>query len=300
MSTSKKLVFFGTEDFSLPSLQRLIEHGFTVLAVVTKPDSARGRSKELIAPAVKRYATAQNIPVLQPDKLGEYEQRLRELGADAAVLVSYGKILPERILDVFGPIGIINVHPSLLPRYRGPSPIEAAIVNGDKETGVSIMQLTAGMDEGPVFAQKTIPLNGTETRPTLSVYLAEEGASYLVTTLPDILSGKLSAVPQQNSDVSYTSLLTKELGILNPLTDTAHALERKVRAYLQYPKTRLTLHYIEVIVTSAKVVEGSSSAPLVVECMGQTYLSVDELIAPSGKRMSADAFVRGYLTKLQD
>lgn len=300
MKTSKKLVFFGTEDFSLPSLQRLVEHDFNVIAVVTKPDSARGRSKALIAPAVKSYAVSQKIPVMQPEKLGEYEDKLRELGADAGVLVSYGKILPERILDVFSPIGVINVHPSLLPRYRGPSPIEAAIVHGDTETGLSIMKLTKGMDEGPVYAQTTIDLDGSETRPTLTASLANAGAAYLIETLPRILSGELTATPQQNNGVSYTTLLSKDLGILDPLTDIADVLERKIRAYLNYPKTRLTFNNIEVIITSAKVVTDKSAAPFVIECANKTFLSIEELIAPSGKRMSGEAFLRGYLPTPQD
>jgi methionyl-tRNA formyltransferase len=243
---------------------------------------------------------SQNIPVLQPEKLGGYEDKLRELGADAAVLVSYGKILPERILDVFSPIGVINVHPSLLPRYRGPSPIEAAIVHGDTETGISIMKLTKGMDEGPVYAQTTIDLDGTETRPTLTASLANAGAVYLIETLPRILSGELTGTPQQNDGVSYTTLLSKDLGILDPLTDTADVLERKIRAYLNYPKTRLTFKNIEVIITSAKVVTDKYAAPLVIECADDTFLSIEELIAPSGKRMSGEAFLRGYLPTPQD
>ena len=294
MQTSSKLVFFGTEDFSLPSLKLLVEHGFNVVAVVTKPDTSRGRSKQLIAPVVKTYAEAQNIPVYQPNKLSDIHDQLLGLGADAGVLVSYGKILPQRTLDVFNPIGVINVHPSLLPAYRGPAPIEAAIVHGDQTTGISIMQLTAGMDEGPIYSQMTIPLDGTETRPTLTAALANTGAAFLVETLPDILENKIKAVPQQNGDVSYTSLLTKDMGILSPLTDDAFALERKVRAYLGFPKTRLKIKNTDVIITSVKVVESLSSAPLVIKCANETYLEVSDLIAPSGKTMSGEAFLRGY------
>lgn len=294
MKTSSTLVFFGTEDFSLPSLKSLVEHGFNVAAVVTKPDTPRGRSKQLIAPAVKSYAESQGIPVYQPHRLGDIHDELISLGADAGVLVSYGKILPQRTLDVFDPVGVINVHPSLLPKYRGPAPIEAAIVNGDETTGISIMRLTAGMDEGPVFAQMTVPLNGTETRPTLTAALANAGATFLTETLPDILENKLSAVPQQNDDVSYTSLLTKDMGVLDPVTDNAYVLERKVRAYLGFPKTRLKIKSTDVIITSTKVVESLSSAPLVIECAGDTFLEVRELVAPSGKTMTADAFLRGH------
>lgn len=294
MTTSSRLVFFGTEDFSLPSLKALVEHGFTVVAVVTKPDSPRGRSKQLVAPVVKIYAESQNIPVFQPNKLADIHDELIELSADAAVLVSYGKILSQRTLDVFNPIGVINIHPSLLPKYRGPAPIEAAILGGDKTTGISIMRLTAGMDEGPVFAQTTIPLDGHETKPTLTAGLANASATYLVETLPQILSGELEALPQQNSDVSYTSLLRKEDGVLDPATDDAYALERKVRAYLGYPKTRLKIKNTDVIVTSVNVVESLDNAPLVIACANDTYLEVRELIAPSGKTMSGEAFVRGY------
>lgn len=294
MKPSYKLVFFGTEDFSLPSLKALVEHGFTIVSVVTKPDTPRGRSKQLIAPVVKSYAESRGIPVLQPQKLADIHDQLVATSADAAVLVSFGKILPQRTLDVFAPIGVVNVHPSLLPRYRGPAPIEAAILRGDKTTGISIMRLTAGMDEGPVFAQKTIGLTGTETKPTLTASLAHAGAAYLVETLPAILSGKLQPTPQQTSDVSYTSLISKHDGILDPITDDAYALERKVRAYLGFPKSRLAINNVDVIVTSASVVENSESFPLVVPCADGTYLSIEELVAPSGKTMSGEAFRRGY------
>jgi methionyl-tRNA formyltransferase len=294
MKTSKKLVFFGTEQFSLPSLQALVDRGYDVVAVVTKPDSRRGRSKDLVAPAVKEYALSKQIPVYQPHRLADIVSELEALKPDAGVLVSYGKILSQRTLDVFSPIGIINVHPSLLPKYRGPAPIEAAIKNGDSMTGISIMRLTAGMDEGPIFAQLNVPLDGTETRPSLTAQLADIGATYLAQTLPEILNGTLAAKPQQNDDVSYTSLLSKHDGLLLPETDTAYALERQVRAYLNFPKSRLRTHNVDVIVTSAKVVESLQAAPLVIACADDTYLSIETVIAPSGKSMSGEAFVRGY------
>lgn len=294
MKTSSKLVFFGTEDFSLPSLKALVEHDFNVVAVITKPDTPRGRSKQLVSPIVKSYAESVGIPVYQPNKLADIHDELIRLEADAGVLVSYGKILPQRTLDVFNPIGVINVHPSLLPKYRGPAPIEAAIVHGDKMTGISIMRLTLGMDEGPVFAQMTIPLDGNVTRPTLTASLANTGATFLIETLPAILENKVEAAAQQNDDVSYTSLLTKDMGILDPVTDDAYALERKVRAYLGFPKTRLKIKNTDVIITSVKVVESLSSAPLVIECRDNTFLEVRELVAPSGKTMSAEAYLRGY------
>lgn len=294
MQKSKKLVFFGTEDFSLPSLKALVEAGFAVVAVVTKPDTARGRSKALVEPVVKSYATSKNIPVFQPQKLDDINDQLAELNADAGVLVSYGKLLPQRTLDVFNPTGIINVHPSLLPQYRGPAPIEAAIRNGDKITGISIMRLTRGMDEGPIFAQIERPLTGRETKQQLTPAMAKEGAQFLIEVLPDILSGQLDAKPQKNSDVSYTSLLSKQDGLLDPVTDTAHALERKVRAHLGFPKSRIALGDNVVIVTSTKIVKDLDEYALVVPCKDSTYLALLEVIAPSGKSMTGEAYLRGH------
>ena len=294
MTSSSKLVFFGTEDFSLPSLTALVEAGYGVVAVVTKPDARRGRKSELVMPAIKAYALEHKIPVLQPQKLGDITDELVTLQANAAVLVSYGKIIPQRVINVFSPIGIINIHPSLLPSYRGPAPIEAAIINGDKETGISIMQLTLGMDEGPVFFQERISLTGNETKPELYKTFSQRGAELLLQTLPDILSGSLKPKPQENDGVSYTTLLSKEDGKLDPLTDDAYACERKVRAYLGFPKTTLRVQNNDVIVTSAISTNEKTPDELVIECANNTYLQVNELIAPSGKKMSGSAYLRGY------
>lgn len=295
MKPSKKLLFFGTEDFSLPSLIALVENGFDIVAVVTKPDSARGRSKQLVEPAVKQYARLHTIPVHQPTRLADSVSELAAYSADAGVLVSYGKILPQALLDVFSPLGIINLHPSLLPKYRGPAPIEAAILHGDTTTGITIMQLTAGMDEGPLFAQESYKITGHETKPALAVALSNRGADFLVETLPAILDGELIATPQKDSAVSYTSLISKNDGILDPLTDTAMVIERKVRAYRGFPKTRLKIKNTDVIITSVNIVKDDSSEDLVIHCANDTYLSVQELVAPSGKTMSGQAFKRGYL-----
>lgn len=294
MTLSSKLVFFGTEDFSLPSLIALVEAGYEIAAVVTKPDARRGRKSDLVMPAVKVYALGQNIPVLQPTKLSDSIEELTALKADAAVLVSYGKIIPQRIINLFNPIGIINIHPSLLPKYRGPAPIEAAIANGDNETGISLMQLTLGMDEGPVFVQEHIPLKGNETKPQLYRELADRGAALLIEHLPRILSGQLKPKPQEIDGVSYTTLLTKESGKLDTVTDDAYACERKIRAYLGYPKTALHLQNNDVIVTSATLTQQKTPGELVIDCAGNTLLQIDELIAPSGKKMSGSAYLRGY------
>lgn len=161
---SHKIIFFGTEDNSLATLQRLVEHGFSVAAVITKPDAARGRGQKITEPPVKTYAKQHEIPVWQPDKLREIIDNIKNLQPIAGVLVSYGKIIPQSVIDLFEP-GIINIHPSLLPRWRGPSPIEAAISHRDEKTGVTIMKLDARMDGGPIYAQEKIQLDQTETKP---------------------------------------------------------------------------------------------------------------------------------------
>lgn len=293
MKTSLPLIFFGTEDFSAISLLALIQAGFDVRAVVTKPDFRRGRGKTLQQPRVKQIAESAGIPVLQPAKVVEITELAKALNPVAGVLVSYGKIIPQSVIELFTP-GIINVHPSLLPKYRGPSPIESAIANGDTETGVSIMQLSAAMDAGPVYAQKKVPLNGLETRLTAYDYLGRVGAEMLAETLPLILSGELLPTAQDSSQASYCSLLRKDDGVLDPEHTTAEQAERLIRAYLGYPKTRLQLGEHEAIVTKARVATDEIKKGLLVPFADNTSLEIQELIGPSGKSMTGEAFMRGY------
>ncbi len=294
MNTQPRLVFFGTEQFSVPTLETLIAHGYNVVGIVTKPDAPQGRGQKMSSHPIKQIGIDHDIPVFQPLKLNSIETELRALNADAAVLVSYGKIISGRILEVFEPIGVINIHPSKLPRFRGPSPIEATIVAGDSSTGISIMRLDEGMDTGPVFAQFTVELTGKETKPELSRRLSELGAEHLTHVLPAILKGQLKAKPQDTTDVSVTSLIAKSDGILDPATEEASVLERKIRAYQGYPKPRLTLHGNDVIVTSAMVVTGPDKSALVVPCANNTFLEILSLTAPSGRSMSGADFLRGY------
>jgi len=195
-------------------LRALLSAGFSISAVVTKPDSRKGRGRELQKPAVKIIAEEHTIPVLQPLSTDEMTEGLHAIASSnnqtpIGVLVSYGKIVPQSIIDLFEP-GIINVHPSLLPLYRGPSPIESAIVHGDVETGVTIMQLSAKMDAGPIYTQVRHTLAGTETGPELETTLADLGASTLVQALPKIISGELQPTPQNDNEATYCYLLTKE------------------------------------------------------------------------------------------
>ncbi len=290
--TSPTILFFGTEEYSLLVLERLVDAGYVIGAVITKPDTPKGRGHKMTVPSVKTYALSHDIPVMQPTSLKDIISDIKRFDSPVGILVAFGKIIPQSIIDLFTP-GIINVHPSLLPKYRGPSPVEAAILNRDNKTGVSIMQLSKAMDAGPVYIQIPYALDFTETKPELYDALFTIGANVLVDKLPAIIAGDITPEPQNEEDATYCSLLTKGDGILDLATTTPGEAEAKVRAYLNYPRTRLTIGKHPVIVTKAHGVM-TKKTPLDIECSNGAFLSIDELIAPSGKTMSADEFIRGY------
>lgn len=293
ISGAKPIVFFGTEDFSLIALKALVESGYAIAAVVTKPDTKRGRGVVLTEPAVKTYAREHSIPVWQPSRLIDITDDIKNLGSPAGILVSYGKIIPGSILELFSP-GIINLHPSLLPEYRGPSPIEAAIANRDGRTGVSIMKITAEMDAGPIYLQVPYALDQTETRAELYATLGQLGANLLTQNLPAILDSSLQPTPQDDNAATYTKLLTKDDSRLDLSKLTPGDAEARIRAHLGFPRSRISIVGHDVIVTKAHAVMDKKT-PLDLECSNGAYLSIDELIAPSGKTMSGEEFARGYL-----
>ncbi len=289
---SQPIVFFGTEDFSLYSLKALVEAGFSIVAVVTKPDTARGRGNILTQPAVKTYAESKNIPVWQPTRLLDIVEPIKQFDAPAGVLVSFGKIIPSAIIDLFTP-GIINVHPSLLPMYRGPSPIESAIKNRDAKTGVTLMQLAPKMDAGPIYVQVPYALDQTETKPELYETLGQLGANLLVQKLPLILDGSIEPAEQDETKATYCHLLDKNDSLLDPLAITPGDAEALIRAHLGFPRTRLNIGEHTIIVTKAHGVM-TKNTPLDIECQNGAFLSIDEVIAPSGRTMTGADFLRGY------
>jgi methionyl-tRNA formyltransferase len=292
-NTSKTIIFFGTDAFSLTTLSNLVGSGYDIAAIVTKPDSRSGRGHQVEVSAVKGYATRNNIEVWQPEIISEINSRIANIKTDVVgVLVSYGKIIPATTIDLFKP-GIINIHPSLLPKYRGPSPIESVIKNGDKLTGVSIMRLTPEMDAGPVYGQIVHELSGNETRIELRKTLAQAGAMALITLLPNILDGSIQPVTQNDADASYSKLLTKSDAVLIPDGISAIDAERQVRAYLGFPKTKLNLLGHDVVIIKAHVSD-SQNTPLDIACKDGRYLSIDELIAPSGNAVTSREFINGY------
>lgn len=298
MSSGRKIVFFGNERLvsglastDTPVLRALIEAGYDVKAVVANDAGTRSRTKKVLE--VAELAAANNIPVHTPVRPMDIADTLASYGADAGVLVAYGRIVPQALIDLF-PFGIINVHPSLLPAYRGPSPIESAIANGDTSTGISIMALSAKMDAGPVYHQVEVALSQAETAPQLCRTLATRAADELVAILPRIFNGSLQPSPQDESRATYCQLISKHDARLRPDSQTAAQAERLVRAYLAYPRARLQVTDHELIILSAHTADTREHAVSARFSDGR-YVVVDELIAPSGKTMSADAFIKGYL-----
>ena len=289
---SPKIVFFGTENYSLITLKALVDNGFNVVCVVTKPDTRRGRGHKLAEPPVKTFAKSQNIPVLQPNKANEITDHIKQLQPATGVLVAYGKIIPQSIIDLFTP-GIINVHPSLLPKYRGPSPIESAIANRDHETGVSIMQLDKKMDAGPVYSQITQPLNEKETKPELYDKLFHDGTALLIKNLPDIINNTIIPTPQNDNNATYCQLLTKENSWIDPERMTAAEADAHVRAHLGFPRSRINIGGRDIIITKSHC-DDIPKSPLDQKFSDGNYLIIDELIAPSGKTMNAEDYLRGY------
>lgn len=243
-------------------------------------------SKPVVTEALKKagYEIASEVT-------GEVPSNVETLGAEAAVLVAYGRIIPQAMIDLF-PKGIINIHPSLLPKYRGPTPIEQAILDGAVETGVSLMKLSATMDAGPVFASAKIQLSGDETKQALADKLLSTGTELLIDSLPAILEGSAEAKPQDDSKATYTSLIKKADGYTN-FGEPAELIERKVRAYDGWPRVRTLFEGHEVLLTKVRTVSEPLDKSFSVKC-DPGWLEIQELIGPSGRTMSGADFLRGY------
>lgn len=295
ISSKARLVFFGNERLATavstdaPALRALIQAGYEIPLVIASHSDAVSRNKRSLE--IIDVAHAYHIPVLLPDKVGEIENKIKKARAEAAVLVAYGQIIPQKIIDIF-PKGIINIHPSLLPKLRGSTPVETTILNGYKQAGVSLMKLTAAMDTGPVYAQKQISITGTETKPELALRMLNEGVDLLINNLDKILSGKLKPKIQDETEASYTRLLTKQNGQID-FKEPAEDIERKVRAFLGFPKTRAKISGREVVITKTRVAKSETDGELVIKCQ-PGWLEILELIAPSGRTMSGADFKRGY------
>jgi methionyl-tRNA formyltransferase len=273
-------------------LNRLRDAGHDVALVVTQPDRLGGRGMRPLQSAIKRQATEMQLPVFQPERIrtDEAQARIREVGADVMVVVAYGQILPASLLQA-PRLGTLNVHASLLPRHRGPAPVEWAILSGDSETGVTIMQMDPGVDTGPILAQERVPIAPDEIAPRLEGRLANVGGGLLVQTLDDLVGGRVRPIPQPAVGATHAPRLRSEDGKLDATTMTAEAIDRTVRALVGRVGTWMTLKGVEVKVFRGHR-DGGVGEGLPIQTMSGVYV-VDEVQPPGGRLMSAAAWARG-------
>jgi methionyl-tRNA formyltransferase len=287
-----RIVFAGTAPFAGPTLNQLREAGHDVALVVTQPDRLGGRGMRPLQSPIKLQATEMRLPVFQPERIrtDEAQARIREVGADIMVVVAYGQILPASLIEA-PRLGTLNVHASLLPRHRGPAPVEWAILSGDSETGVTIMQMDAGVDTGPILAQERVPIAPDEIAPRLEGRLANVGGRLLVQTLDGLVDGRVQPIPQPAVGATNAPRLRSEDGKLDPTTMTAEDIDRKVRALVGRVGTWMTLKGVEVKVLRGHL-DGGVGEGLPIQTMSGAYV-VDEVQPPGGRLMSAAAWARG-------
>lgn len=231
-----RCAFLGTPEFAVPSADALLRSTVCDLAVViTQPNAPSGRGKRPSPPPVAQWAAVHHVALRQPSSTAALREVLQEIQPDIGIVVAYGRIIPPDVLTI-PRFGFVNLHPSLLPRWRGPSPIATAIVAGDTETGVTLMLLDAEIDHGPVLAQERIPLSPTETRLTVERELAERGAALLARTLPEYVTGRITPVAQDDAAATFSKILSRDDGRIN-WVEPAAAVERKIRAYEGWPGT---------------------------------------------------------------
>ena len=303
-----RVVFFGTPDFAVPSLLALLGEGFDVIAAVTQPDRPQGRSRSRPAPPpVKVAALAEGLPLLQPERpTGEpFLRQLRELAPDVGVVVAYGHILKPELLAVPA-WGMVNVHPSLLPALRGAAPIEWAILNGLDSTGVTIMQMDAGMDSGPILLQLPTPVPPDETGGELTERLAELGAQALVEALALLAQGGITPLPQDESRASYAPKLTRETARID-WTKPAEVVGRTIRALDPRPGAWAEVGSREVKLFGARTLNAAGSPGEVLAANGQLLIAAGsgavevEEVQPAGKpRMAAADWTRGRAVRVGD
>lgn len=294
-----RTVFIGSSEFSVSILEELARH-YLVAGVITQADKPAGRGKQLTSPPVKLVAQELALPILQPEKLKDpgVMDQLMLWQPDFIVVAAYGKILRQNVLDL-PQFGCVNVHASYLPRWRGASPIQAAILHGDDVTGVTIMTMDAGVDTGPILAREKVMIDPAEDSISLSAKLAGVGARLLVSTLGDYLSGSLTPIPQDDNGATYAGMIHKEDGLLD-FTRPAVELERRVRAFIDWPGAALVIGDQVLKVRKARVLAGKGNPgervvidgfPCVVSVDGTLMLLE---VKPAGRNwMNGADFLRG-------
>ncbi len=300
-----KIVYMGTPDFAVPPLRSLLNTEYEVAAVVTQPDKPKGRGKALMPTPVKEEALKHGIPVYQPEKVREpgFVEKLRELKPDLIVVAAFGQIIPESVLNM-PKFGCINIHASLLPKYRGAAPIQYAVIDGEKESGVTIMKMGKGLDTGDMIARTEVPLAKDETGGSLFEKLSSAGARLLVETLPDIFAGTAVYEKQpEESPTPYAAMITKKMGLID-FSKSAEELERLVRGLNPWPSayTFLNGKNLKIWKAEADMTQAEKNIPgtvvradeegICVAC-GTGRLILKEVQLEGKKRMDSASFLRG-------
>lgn len=295
-----RVVFMGTPDFAVPTLKRLIA-SYKVIGVVTQPDRPAGRGGRVQMPPVKLTALAADIPVFQPEKLRRPEavHQLRQWDADLYVVAAFGQILPQSVLDI-PRFGAINVHASLLPRWRGAAPIQAAIRAGDAETGITIMKMDAGLDTGPILSQRAIPIADDETGQSLHDKLAELGGDLLIDTLPGYLNGTIQPIPQDEARATFAPRIDKDDGRID-WAQSAAQIDRTVRAFTPWPGAFTIWDDQLLKILAGSCLSGGAPVGAVVERGGAVAVGTGdglfrlERVQLEGRKPTQiDDFVRGH------
>ncbi|MFO7606130.1 MAG: methionyl-tRNA formyltransferase [Desulfurivibrionaceae bacterium] len=298
-----RVIFMGTPEFAVPSLQALLDSRHHVAAVVTQPDRPRGRGRKLAAPPVRELALRAGLPVLQPTaiKSPEFMEELRDYRADLFAVTAYGRILPGPLLSL-PPFGTINVHGSLLPRYRGAAPVQWAILNGDSETGITIMQMDEGMDTGDILLPGAIPIEADDTAATLAVKLADLGGRLLIEAVDGLQRGELTPRPQDESQVSLAPPLTKEQGRID-WSAPAGSISCRIRgldpwptAYTFLDTKRLRLFRPEIVDSPQSAEPGTilrANREGMLIATGRDALLIKEVQLEGSRRMEVEPFLQG-------
>lgn len=299
-----RIVFMGTPDFSVPALEALVKGGHQVIAAVTQPDKPKGRGKAVLMTPVKEKALEMGIPVYQPVKVREPEfvKTLADLAPDVIVVVAFGQILPKSILEI-PRYGCVNIHASLLPKYRGAAPIQWAVIDGEKETGVTTMFMNEGLDTGDMLEKEVVPLDPKETGVSLHDKLSAVGGRLILSTLKGLEDGTLKGTPQTDEGSCYAKMLKKSLGDIDWTMDGA-AIERLIRGLNPWPSAYTSLHGKTLKIWDADVTDREygvepgtvaevSKDQLIIQT-GKGSLSVRSLQLEGKKRMDIQDFLRGY------
>ena len=306
MSQSLKLVFCGTPQFAVPTLEKLVASGFKVLLVVTQPDRPKGRGLELVSSPVKQSALQLGLSVTQPDKIktnDEFRVQLTALNLDAIVVVGYGRIIPQWMLDL-PPLGNINLHASLLPKYRGAAPIQWAIARGETVTGVTTMRIDAGLDTGDILLQRELPIAADDTAETIAPRLAAIGADLTVETMRGLPKGSIHPRPQDHAQATLAPILKKADGLAD-FSLPASEIFNRIRAFQPWPGVYTKFRGKTLQIWKARPVDSTlpeaqlqaEGDRLLAGCGDNSSLDLLELQLEGKKRMSASDFLHGYRLK---